>query len=142
MKDTYSSKWAAQFLAAGELSRQGYKVAILLGNAPGTDLLVESPKGIRFGVQCKGLKSSNFWPINENEVQELLYYILVLAPREAKKKPRYFVMTGKEVIDKIRAYRVRSGVPEPSEGKPKFSKEGFNFKTAFDCEDKWEKMPR
>ena len=110
--DTYSSKWAAQFLVAGELSRQGYKAAILLGNAPGTDLLVESPNGVTFRVQCKGLKSPNFWPLKWHEAQESLYYILVLAPREAEKKPRYFVMTSRDVIQKVKSYRTNSGMSE------------------------------
>jgi hypothetical protein len=40
--EKYRTQWAAQFLIAGELSRQGHKVAMLIGNAPRTDILVES----------------------------------------------------------------------------------------------------
>ena len=42
----YQTQWASQFFAAAELIRRGDQVALTLGNAPVTDLLVVSPEGI------------------------------------------------------------------------------------------------
>ena len=128
----YLTKWAAQFLAAAELSRQGYKVAMLMGNAPRTDILAEAPSGISFRVQCKGQRGSNFWLIKEDEVQDDLFFVLALVPPDVKKKPRCFIMTSKEVMNEIRSWIDKH---------PDDKMTGFNWSRALEHEDQWQKLP-
>jgi hypothetical protein len=130
--EKYTSQWAAQFLIAGELSRQGYKVAMLMGNAPRTDLLVESLGGKPFRVQCKGQKGKNFWLIKEHGEEIDLYYVLVLVPREVEKKPRYFIMSSKEVMTEIRSWMNQHKADKMT---------GFNWGRALEHEERWDKLP-
>ncbi len=128
----YFSQWVAQFLVTGELSRQGYKVAMLMGNAPRTDILVEAPSGVTFRVQCKGQRGKNFWLIKEDKVQDDLYFVLALVPPEPENFPRYFIMTGKEIIKEIRAW---------TREHPTDKMTGFNWSRALEYEDLWDKLP-
>jgi hypothetical protein len=61
----YRTQWAAQFIAAAELTRRGCIVALKLGNAPATDLLVQSPGGRPFSVDVRGLAGRNWWLVSE-----------------------------------------------------------------------------
>jgi hypothetical protein len=55
-------------------------VSLTLGHAPGTDLLVESPKGSTFGVEVKGLlRPSGYWIVKaEPPKRPARWYIAVL----------------------------------------------------------------
>lgn len=130
--ERYTTQWAAQFLVAGELSRQGYKVAMLMGNAPRTDLLAESPKGKSFRVQCKGQKGMNFWLIKEHDEEKDLYYALALVPRDAKKRPRYFIMSSEEVMTEVHSW---------IKDHPGDKMTGFNWTRALEHEDRWDRLP-
>ena len=72
------NEWTAVFLAAAELSRRGYSVALTLGpNAPLADLVVRSPQGENFIVDVKGKGRSGRWCVKPKVPTPNLFYILV-----------------------------------------------------------------
>ena len=79
MADTRNqNEWSAVFLAAAELSRRGYCVALTLGpNAPLADLVVRSPQGKNFIVDVKGKGRSGRWCVKPKAPTPNLFYILV-----------------------------------------------------------------
>jgi hypothetical protein len=42
-RSAHQTQWAAQFAVASELCKQGYEVALTMGNQPVFDLMVISP---------------------------------------------------------------------------------------------------
>ena len=74
----HQTQFAAQHAVASELNKRGYKAAMTLGNHPIVDLMVQSPSGIQFTVDVKGLHARNFWPVKEKKLQEKLFYIFAL----------------------------------------------------------------
>lgn len=83
------NEWSAVFLAAAELSRRGYSVALTLGpNAPLADLLVRSPQGENFIVDVKGKGRSGRWCVKPKPPTPNLFYILVRRKRPANHELR------------------------------------------------------
>ena len=78
MSRKYQTQWATQFLAAGELVRRGYLVALTNGNAEFADLLVKSPNNQHFSVDVKGMSTKNWWLVKQREENGDCYFILVL----------------------------------------------------------------
>ena len=132
----HPTHWAAQFAVAGELCKRGYDVGFTMGNTtPEADLFVRSPGGVPFLVEVKGLKSSNFWLIDEPPPRPSLFYVLAYVP--IKEPNQYFVLTCDEVIREVTAWRAAGGKLTE-----KFQKPGMNFKAARRYENQWEKLPR
>jgi len=69
----HQTQWAAQFAVASELCKQGYEVALTMGNHPSVDLMVRSPGGDQFGVDVKGLYTRNFWVVKRKAPRSDLY---------------------------------------------------------------------
>ena len=132
----YKTQWASQFYVAAELTRRGYLVALTLGNAQTTDLMVISQSGKQFKVDVKGLSRINFWLVKRRQENDL-YYILVYLPEDGK-PPRFFVMTSEEVANEIEQHKM--SVEAKGRVYKKFS-EGFNWSVAFKYENKWDKLP-
>ena len=65
----HQTQWAAQFAVASELCKRGYQVALTLGNHPAVDLMVQSPKGVQFTIDVKGLYKSNYWVVKEKKIE-------------------------------------------------------------------------
>lgn len=96
MQKRYFTQWTAQFYAAAEMSRRGYLVALTLGNAPTSDLLVYSPKGKSFRVQVKGLSSHTSWLVqNVDKKDKDLVWILVRIPEG--ESARFFILNNREM---------------------------------------------
>ena len=132
----YRTQWTSQFYVAAELTRKGYMVALTLGNAPTTDLMVVSPSGKQFKVQVKGLSSKNFWLIKKRQENDL-YYVFVYLPKDSK-PPKFFIMNSKEVANKIEEHKK---FVEPRGKIYKKFDEGFNWSTVLEHENKWDKLP-
>ena len=133
------TQWAAQFYVAAELTRRGYLVSLTFGHAPRVDIFAESPSGIPFMVDVKGLRSPNWWLIGRKpEPSEELFYILVYVPRNTEENPRFFIMTSSEVLEEIERHleEIRARGREETE-----LEYGFSWKTAFKYEDQWGKLP-
>ena len=133
----YFTQWAAQFYVAAELTRRGYLVALTLGNAPKTDLMVESPGGSRFAVDVKGLRERNWWIVRHP--REDVFYVFVHVPENPEEPPRFCVMTGSEVREEVERYL------EEARSRGKVIKEtdyGLTWKTPFKHENRWDKLPK
>src|SRR5437879_5364985 len=91
----HQTQWAAQFAVASELCRRGYEVAFTMGNHPSVDLMVYSPEHVAFAVDVKGLYKRNFWPVQEKEPRNDLFYVFVLVPSGVP--VRFFVLTQDQV---------------------------------------------
>lgn len=133
----YQTQWAAQFFTAAELTRKGCLVSLTLGNAQRTDLLVVSPTGTPFKVQCKGQSTRNFWLIKRPEPENNLFYVLTYLPQN--KSPQYFILTSREVQrehddHKQRKLKIRKKYREDING--------FNWTVVFPYENKWDKLPK
>jgi hypothetical protein len=133
----YKTQWAAQFFAAGELTRRGYLVSLTFGNAPVSDLLVRSPNGAQFTVDVKGQSKKNFWLIQPRNPDINHYFVLVFLPQIAQ-HPRFFILSCNELMKKREEYKQSVLL------RRKYRDElgGINWSTAFDYEDKWDVLPK
>ena len=129
-----SSQWAAQFLVAAELERNGYEVAFTMGNAtPVADLMVGHPKtGDQFWIDVKGLRAKNAWWGTAKPERPNLYYVLVFVGPD-RAADRFFVLTQNEFNELIKQY----GVDHPKQTPVG----GFNWTDPFRFESQWAKLP-
>jgi hypothetical protein len=128
-----STQWAAQFLVAAELERQGYIVTFTMGHAtPVADLMIGNSEGDQFWVDVKGLASNNAWWGKKKSPRRNLFYVLVRVG-ETRNKDRFFVLSQVEFNNLIEAYEIAH---------PKAKKlGGFDWKAPHQFEGKWEKLP-
>jgi len=133
----YKTQWAAQFFTAAELTRRGYLVSLTFGNAPTSDLLVQSPTGTQFTVDVKGQSTKNFWLIQPRDLNPNHYFILVYLPNNLT-TPRYFVLSSDELMKRREEYR-ESVLPK---GRYRDDLGGINWSTAFDYENRWDNLPK
>ena len=119
-RSVHQTQWAAQFAVASELCKQGYQVALTLGNHPTVDLMVVSPSGKQFLVDVKGQYSPNFWPIKRTPKRDDLFYVLAYVPDNAANE--FFVITQAQVEKAIEentddwlARREAKGITEPAD---------------------------
>jgi hypothetical protein len=131
----YQTQWSAQFFVAAELSRRGYVVALTLGNAPRTDLMVTSPSGSCFRVEVKGQATKSFWLVRRHAVDEDHFYILVFVPKAGS--PDFFVLTCEEVQTLREEYAQKS----TARGRYHDDCGGFNWTTPHLHRDRWDKLP-
>lgn len=131
----YQTQWAAQFYAAAELSRRGHLVALTLGNAPRTDLLVVSPAGVNYHVEVKGLAAPNWWLIQPGEVQADLFYILVQVP-PVPEPPRFFILSSAELAQEMAPVLAEMRLSGAA-----MSGAGIRWKQALGYQDRWETLP-
>jgi len=108
MKKAEQTQWVATYLVAAELTRRGYRVGWPTGNAPVKDLLVESPKGVRFDVDVKGgaygLKVKSYWHLVQKDRVKgqclpSLFFIFVRVDPDPSNPADYFVLSHQELID-------------------------------------------
>ncbi len=76
-------------------------MALTLGNAEFTDLMVESPNRQHFDVDVKGQSTKSYWMIKQREPYDNRYFILVYVPRDSKEAPQYFVISSTEMAKLI-----------------------------------------
>jgi hypothetical protein len=133
------SEWAALFLAAAELVRQGCLVSFTMGNrTPVADLLVAHvATGSQFMVDVKGQSSRNQWIIGIKEDVPMLFYILVLVG-SARDKDCFFVLRQAEAKRLIQENAEAHPHQKPLNPKG-FS--GFSFSAAVPFKDQWDNLP-
>ena len=108
MKKAEQTQWSATYLVAAELTRRGYRVGWPMGNAPIKDLLVESPKGLRFEVDVKGgsygSNVKSYWHlVQEDRVKgqclPSLFFVFVRVDPDLLKPADFFILSHKDLID-------------------------------------------
>jgi hypothetical protein len=133
----YKTQWATQFFVAAELTRRGYLVSLTFGNAAVTDLLVQSPNGVKFTVDVKGQSTRSFWIIQRRPKDPEHYFVLVYLPPQLA-APRYFVVSCDDLMRKRGEYEKAS----KRRGKYRDDLGGMNWTTAYEYEDKWDALPK
>jgi hypothetical protein len=94
MRRHYQTQWAGQFGVAHELTRRGYLVTFTTGNAPGDDLLCQSPSGVAFSIQVKSLSSKTYFLYQKSlEENPLLGYNFSI--------PHRSVIPARELVDLV-----------------------------------------
>ena len=144
--EKYHTQWAAQFYVAAELTRRCYTVSLTLGNAKGTDLLVESPTGECFSVQVKGAKTKSGWYVKESQSPGALFFILVYVPvGDENSPPQFFVLRKDEteglVKEDVPAYMKKHAVSREEAKKKVQTGVGWkdaNFPNRY--KDRWDKL--
>ena len=135
MADTRNqNEWSAVFLAAAELSRRGYSVALTLGpNAPLADLVVRSLQGENFIVDVKGKGRSGRWCVKPKAPTPNLFYILVrlgMMPAGIDRRADTFlVMSQKTALQLTKPNRKNLGLS------------GFSSQAAAAAIDHWSCLP-
>src|SRR5687768_3186102 len=104
MRRRYQTQWAGQFGVAHELVRRGYLVALTTGNAPGDDLLCQSPSGVPFSVQVKSFSKkhmTHYVPYQPSllEPKPTRYLVFVFVPLDCSQPPEYVVMNNAQFLD-------------------------------------------
>jgi hypothetical protein len=115
-----------------------------MGNHPSADLMVISPKGVRFSVDVKGLHRKNFWQVRKKEkTPDKLFYVFALVPSKTGSRNRFFVLTKSQVNAGIRhddaharAIRRRKGLSGSPAGRT-----GVLWKFAERHENAWHVLP-
>jgi hypothetical protein len=134
----YQTQWASQFFAAAELTRRGYQVALTLGNAPVTDLLVVSPEGKYFQVDVKGQSTRSFWLIQNRTIEENLFFIMVYLPKD-NLPPQYCLLSCSQIMAERDTYRQHV---EQIGTKYRDDLGGMNWSVAFRYKDNWDILPK
>ena len=105
--------------------------------------MVQSPKGIQFTIDVKGLYAPNFWVVKEKKLKDRLFYVFAFVP--TGNENRFHIATQKEVNAALKAkYEVdrkrtiAKGKTMPSEDK-RFS--CLPFKLEQQWKDKWSVLP-
>ncbi|KXH76755.1 MAG: hypothetical protein AM326_01955 [Candidatus Thorarchaeota archaeon SMTZ-45] len=132
----YFSQWSSQFYVAAELTRRGYIVSFTMGNAPKTDLLVESPEGDTFRIQCKGQFNKSAWLTGEVRDIKDLYYTFVYVSKNVQEPPRFFIMAAKDVKVMVQKEKERAA----RENLKPFSA-GLLWKMPHPYEGRWDLLP-
>jgi hypothetical protein len=131
-----SAQWAAQYLVASELERNGYEVAFMTGNTPILDLIaVHSETGDHLSIDVKGQWQESAWIGCRPKPERLrLFYVLTVVGKN--RNNRFFVLTQSEFNGLVEAYKNRrAGASDPHIG------QSFDFKDAVAFEDQWDKLP-
>jgi len=132
----YRTQWATQFFAAAELTRRGYLVSLIFGNALASDLLVQSPMGSLFTVDVKGQSNKSFWLIQPRPSLSDHYFILVYLPKKGE-PPKYFILSSDELMKRREEYKQHV----LSNGRYRDDLGGINWTTAFHYENNWGILP-
>lgn len=146
MRRNYQTQWAGQFGVAHELTRRGYLVTFTTGNAPGVDLLCQSPSGTAFSVQVKSLSSKTYFIYQDSllEPSPLRFIVFVLVPRNVAQPPEYFVLNNEEFIALAEEQEQILRETEKKRGRPyqPFAR-GINYPVLakHDFRDAWGKLP-
>jgi len=149
-RTNYQTQWAGQFGTAHELTRRGHLVTFTTGNAPRTDLLCQSPKGVLFSVQVKSLSSKTYFLYQEALLQPNpnLFLVFVLVPAfrsEPPPLPEYFVLNHEQFLQVVEEQARVGKAAEKRRGKPyaEFSP-GINYPVlaGFKFRDAWGILPQ
>jgi hypothetical protein len=129
-----SAQWAAQFLVAAELERNGYDVAFTMGNStPVADLMAgHSGTGVQFWVDVKGLWAQNAWWGKAKRDRPNLFYVLTLVGKN-RGLDRFFVLSQSEFNSLVEGYRLAHPAQKPVGG--------FNWADPVKFEGQWTKLP-
>lgn len=143
----FSTQWIGQFGVASELTRRNYLISFGLGNMPGIDLLCQSPKGKKFSVQVKCLRSKGYFPFQDKLIEKDipgLFVIFVYAPEKLNSPLEYFVFRQKDFRriwqKESRGWKTK----ERLRGKPyKDWSNGIGYQTllATGVKNKWSVLP-
>jgi hypothetical protein len=139
-RDPNQTQWAAQFLAAAELERQGYVVCFTLGNTRTADLMVGHPKtGVQFWVDVKGSAPKSSWMVKRKSSFPNLFYILVFVSSE-RNHDEFFILTQAETNNLIQQ---RQGELFQRDGYDKTKwQDGFLWRSPLEHKEKWGKLPQ
>ncbi len=120
-------------------------MALTLGNAVFTDLMVESPSGRHFDVDVKGQSTKGYWLIKQQMPDDNRYYILVYIPRDSTEAPQYFIISSsgidkliiQEIHDSHKRLEEKGKIWDPKDNR--FS--GIKWIKALEYKD-WEILPK
>ena len=132
-RDRHRTQWAAQFAVASELCKLDYKVAFTLGNHPGVDLMVISPKGRMFKIEVKGVYKPNYWQMRKREALRALFCVFAYVPDG--RPNQFFVMRQKTVNLLIDRHARKSRHPLPNQ------RLGVPWRDAKKHDGKWKILP-
>jgi hypothetical protein len=141
MKRATQQTSSAAVLAVGaELSRRGYDVAFTLGNTRKVDLLCSVPDGSPFKTQVKGISNPNGFYIDksffEGAVQEDLFLVVVLVPKDDASPFRFFVLSHEEAKKEFGRMPTHK-----RDGRPYEHGSGLNWGPVSSYENTWGKFP-
>ena len=118
-KNNYKTQWSGQFGVAHELTRRGYIVSLTLGNAPGTDLLCQSPGGKHFSVEVKTQRTKSYYLYQKHleNPNESLHFIFVFLPKSLVERPEYYVLNNQQFIEIVKEDKELKKASEAKRGK-------------------------
>jgi hypothetical protein len=115
------TQWAGQFGVAHELTRRGYLVTFTAGNAPGVDLLCQSPSGIAFSIQVKSLSSRTYFLYQQSLEDSSIrtrFFVFVMLPTDLSLNPQYYVMNSEQFLRVVSEQKRVLTEAEERRGKP------------------------
>lgn len=99
---------SGEYFVAAELYRRGWSVGMTIGNAKAVDLFAQKDEKI-ISIQVKSIfkKKNVGWPLMEDTIKDVDYYIFVNLNGDTMSNPEFFVCTPEETKDKVKQYKTR-----------------------------------
>ena len=138
MRSRDQTQWAAQFAVASELCKRSYRVAIMLGNHPGFDLMVMAPDGGTFPIEVKGQYQSQYWQMGKKASHPKLHYVFAYVP-DGDERNRFFVMD-QQTVDRLIDEHSEAGA-ERRLIRGAANRPGILWRVVEQYENKWSILP-
>jgi len=147
---TGQTQWAGQFGVGHELVRRGYMVAFTLGNAPGVDLMCQSPSKVLFIVEVKSARTKApflYQKVLREKSDGNRFFVFVFLPQDPKERPEYYVLTNKEFQETAAQQEALDAEAVKKRGKPyaeSWKTPGISYKVlaAHNFRDAWPSLPK
>lgn len=135
----YASQWASQFYVCAELTRRGYLVSLPLGNAKFTDIHVETPGGMDFHIDVKGLMNkNNAWIVPHIKPVPNQFYVLVYLPPDLS-YPWFYVGSSESLL-KLMIENKKITLEKDLKWDEHWA--GFYMKDIVSYKDRWDLLPK
>lgn len=116
-----STGLSGEYFVAAELLRRGFNVGITMGNAKAIDILAE--KGNKqFIIQVKSVykRQHSGWPVIKEKINPKIFYVFVVLNGNTMAHPDFYILKGKQAIEKAKQYSTRGIITISSINDPKY----------------------
>jgi uncharacterized protein YjbI with pentapeptide repeats len=126
--------WAGNFLAAGKLSKRGYKASFNKNNVAGLDLSVFNPQTDRtYTVHVNTRRHKSAFPIHRNHIRDDHVYVFIFL-NDFDERETFFVVGGAEILSDTERFFGRTG----RDATKKRSFSAISYDSLNEFQDRWE----
>ena len=124
-RKTHQTARAGEYAVASELNRRGFDTVTFTGNMPEIDLIALTPEKKALRIQVKSQTGSG-WLVNVDErlkePQPDMFWALVLLPKAEDEPPRFWIISDKQMREKVIQKRYEEKIHLFAPGRPRWCK--------------------